>query len=86
MALTQAAMNALVGDWGASFMAIALLFFAFTSIMANTYYGETSLAFIHPGRKLLMTYRLVVLVGDLRRLATGPAAHLGPWPTCRWLS
>jgi alanine or glycine:cation symporter, AGCS family len=63
MALTQAAMSALVGDWGAGFMAIALLFFAFTSIMANTYYGETSMAFIHPDRRLLTAYRCVVLVG-----------------------
>jgi alanine or glycine:cation symporter, AGCS family len=63
MALTQAAMSALVGDWGAGFMAVALLFFAFTSIMANTYYGETSLAFIHPDRRLLTAYRCVVLLG-----------------------
>lgn len=63
MALTQGAMSALVGDWGAGFMAIALLFFAFTSIMANTYYGESSLAFINPDKKLLTAYRCVVLVG-----------------------
>jgi alanine or glycine:cation symporter, AGCS family len=63
MALTQAAMSALVGDWGAGFMAIALLFFAFTSIMANTYYGESSLAFIYPDRHLLTVYRCVVLLG-----------------------
>lgn len=63
MALTQGAMSALVGDWGAGFMAVALLFFAFTSIMANTYYGETSLEFIHPDKRLLTAYRLVVLLG-----------------------
>lgn len=63
MALTQGAMSALVGDWGAVFMAVALLFFAFTSIMANTYYGETSLAFINPNRNLLTAYRCLVLVG-----------------------
>jgi alanine or glycine:cation symporter, AGCS family len=63
MALTQASMSALVGDWGVGFMAVALLFFAFTSIMANTYYGEASLAFIHPDRRLLTAYRCVVLLG-----------------------
>ena len=63
MALTQGAMSAMVGDWGAGFMTVALMFFAFTSIMANTYYGETSLAFIHPDKKLLAAYRCVVLVG-----------------------
>jgi AGCS family alanine or glycine:cation symporter len=63
MALTQSAMTALVGGWGAGFMAVALLFFAFTSIMANTYYGEASLAFIHPDKRLLLPYRCVVLAG-----------------------
>jgi len=63
MALTQGAMTALVGDWGAGFMTLALLFFAFTSIMANTYYGEASIAFMHPDRRLLTIYRCVVLGG-----------------------
>ena len=63
MALTQLAMSALVGDWGASFMAVALLFFAFTSILANTYYGETSLAFIHDDKRLLTVFRWIVLGG-----------------------
>lgn len=63
MALTQLAMSALVGDWGASFMAVALLFFAFTSILANTYYGETSLAFIHDDKRLLTAFRWLVLGG-----------------------
>ena len=63
MALTQLAMSALVGDWGASFMAVALLFFAFTSILANTYYGETSLAFIHDDKRLLTAFRWIVLGG-----------------------
>lgn len=61
MALTQSAMNALVGDWGSGFMAVALMFFAFTSIMANYYYGETSIRFIHPAAWLVMVYRLAVL-------------------------
>jgi AGCS family alanine or glycine:cation symporter len=63
MALTQGAMSALVGDWGAGFMTLALVFFAFTSLMANTYYGEASIAFIHPDQRLLTVYRCVVLGG-----------------------
>ena len=63
MALTQGAMSALVGDWGAGFMTVALLFFAFTSIMANTYYGETSLAFIRSDARLVTIYRCIVLLG-----------------------
>lgn len=72
MALTQLAMSALVGDWGASFMAVALLFFAFTSILANTYYGETSLAFIHDDKRLLTVFRWLVLAG----LVTGAQLDL----------
>lgn len=62
MALTQAAMAALVGDWGSGFMAVALLFFAFTSIMANYYYGETSIRFILPSPGLVTGYRIAVLL------------------------
>ena len=61
MALTQAAMGALVGDWGPGFMAVALLFFAFTSIMANYYYGETSIRFVNPADWPVRVYRLFVL-------------------------
>jgi len=42
---------------------VALLFFAFTSILANTYYGETSLAFIHDDKRLLTAFRWIVLGG-----------------------
>jgi AGCS family alanine or glycine:cation symporter len=62
VALTQAALVAEVGAWGAPFIAIALLFFAFTSIVANYYYGETSLLYIFQSHAALLPYRLLVLV------------------------
>ncbi len=61
VAMTQAALSAEVGPWGGPFVAVALLFFAFTSIVANYYYGETSLLYIRRDRRLLLPYRLLVL-------------------------
>jgi AGCS family alanine or glycine:cation symporter len=41
--LTQNALATHVGDWGSSFVSIALVMFAFSSIMYNYYLGENSL-------------------------------------------
>ncbi|WP_341504175.1 sodium:alanine symporter family protein [Gallaecimonas sp. GXIMD4217] len=62
--LTQAALSSQVGGWGGSFVAIALLFFAFTSIIANYSYAETNLVFLDPRHKVGLTinvFRMVVL-------------------------
>ena len=62
VALTQNALADTVGAWGSPFIAVALVFFAFTSILANYYYGETSLLFINNGdHRALAPFRLVVL-------------------------
>ena len=44
--LIQHAMNVLVGNWGASFVAIVMVMFAFTSIVANYLYAENNLIFL----------------------------------------
>lgn len=44
--LIQHAMNVLVGSWGASFVAIVMIMFAFTSIVANYVYAENNLIFL----------------------------------------
>ncbi len=63
VALTQNALSDSVGAWGGSFVAIALLFFAFTSILANYYYGETGLLFLNGGdHRALVPLRIIVLV------------------------
>jgi AGCS family alanine or glycine:cation symporter len=60
--LTQNALADSVGAWGKPFIAVALMFFAFTSILANYYYGETSLLFINDGdHRALVPFRAVVL-------------------------
>ncbi|MGN7973520.1 alanine/glycine:cation symporter family protein [Serratia sp. 22264] len=49
--MTQRALSSAVGSWGAPFVAIAIFFFAFTSIIANYAYAESNLVFLehnHP--------------------------------------
>ncbi|RCU51819.1 alanine:cation symporter family protein [Corallincola holothuriorum] len=60
--LTQLALSSLVGNWGAGFVAVALLFFAFTSIVANYAYAESNLVFLeHKHLAGLNLFRLFVL-------------------------
>lgn len=61
--LTQHAIDAGLGgstSLGSTFVSIAIFFFAFTSIVANYYYGETNLRFIHNDHRIIIIYRLLV--------------------------
>ncbi|TLU61700.1 alanine:cation symporter family protein [Thalassotalea litorea] len=61
--LTQQALANQVGDWGSDFISIAILFFGFTSIVANYAYAENSLSFIGLDNKLgKLFFNLVFLV------------------------
>lgn len=60
--LTQRALSSQVGDWGGIFVAVAIFFFAFTSIIANYSYAETNLLFLEHNHKAgLSIFRVVVL-------------------------
>ncbi len=61
--LTQIAVEATLGSWGPTFIAVALMFFAWTSILGNYYYGESNLMYIFPncGKGGLAIYRVMVL-------------------------
>ncbi|QFU04606.1 Amino-acid carrier protein AlsT [Pseudoalteromonas sp. THAF3] len=62
IALTQNALVTHVGEWGAIFVAVAILFFAFTSIVANYSYAETNLLFLeHNHEKGMLIFRALVL-------------------------
>lgn len=50
-AYTQAAIESAIPGFGAGFVGIALLFFAFTTIMAYYYIAETNVAYLVRGRK-----------------------------------
>ncbi len=61
--LTQQAIDAgLGGDhrFGSIFVSVAIFFFAFTSIIANYYYGETNIRFIRNSDLAVRIYRLLV--------------------------
>ncbi|WP_200883318.1 alanine/glycine:cation symporter family protein [Planococcus sp. CAU13] len=59
--LTQASLNVHVGAWAPYFLAVAILFFAFSSIIGNYYYGETNIEFINAHSGWLTAYRFGVL-------------------------
>ncbi len=61
--LTQQAIDAgLGGDhrFGSIFVSVAIFFIAFTSIIANYYYGETNIRFIRNSNLAVRIYRLLV--------------------------
>ncbi|PKF51016.1 alanine/glycine:cation symporter family protein [Enterovibrio nigricans] len=61
IALTQAALVQEVGPWGAGFIAIAILLFAFTSLIANYSYGESNIEYIFKSKVAINIYRAAVL-------------------------
>ncbi|QDP02991.1 alanine:cation symporter family protein [Thalassotalea sp. PS06] len=61
--LTQQALVNQVGSWGSDFISIAILFFGFTSIVANYAYAENSLSFIGLNNKLgKLFFNIVFLI------------------------
>ncbi|WP_375055443.1 alanine/glycine:cation symporter family protein [Zobellella sp. DQSA1] len=83
--LTQRALANEVGNWGNTFIAIAILFFAFTSIVANYAYAENNLIFLEHNHKAgLLVFRLFVLgmvmfgaVGELPTIWAMADASMG---------
>ena len=58
--LTQQALTNEIGSIGSIFVAVAILLFAFSSIIGNYYYGEANIRFITRKRSILLIYRLLV--------------------------
>lgn len=61
--LTQRAIDSELGgdhQYGSIFVSIAIFLFAFTSIIANYYYGETNIRFIKDNDVIIRIYRLAV--------------------------
>ena len=61
--LTQQAMEVHLGDFGGYFIAIAILFFAFTSIVANYTYAENALVYLKGGNTLGLTILRLAALG-----------------------
>lgn len=72
--LTQEALTAEIGGAGRIVVAVAIFFFAFSSIFGNYYYGEANIRFITQSKRALTTYRLIVgsmvMAGALMNLQT----------------
>lgn len=61
----QAAVESVLPGWGSGFVAVAMFFFAFTTIMAYYYMSETNLSYIDGDRRrplLVLLLRLGILV------------------------
>jgi alanine or glycine:cation symporter, AGCS family len=74
-ALTQLALDAHLGWFGRYFIAIAILFFAFTSVIGNYSYSENAMVYLGVGGPAGLTFlRLAVLAmvvwGSLQTVAT----------------
>ncbi|MBM7094945.1 alanine:cation symporter family protein [Bacillus sp. H-16] len=61
IAITQMALSEHIGGWAVSFLAIAILLFAFSSIVGNYYYGETNMEFVKKNKFLINFYRFAVM-------------------------
>ncbi|MGR3250083.1 MAG: alanine/glycine:cation symporter family protein [Paracoccus sp. (in: a-proteobacteria)] len=72
--LTQAALTDHFGDFGHIFVAVAIFFFAFTSIIGNYSYAENSLVYLGAGPAGIMVLRLAALAmvvwGSLQAVST----------------
>ncbi|WP_163577304.1 alanine/glycine:cation symporter family protein [Halomonas faecis] len=63
IALTQAALADHVGEWGRSFVSVALLLFAFSTILYNYYLGENSLNFFsRNNQNLFNAFRVAIVL------------------------
>lgn len=58
--LTQHALTNEIGPSGGIFVAVALFFFAFSSILGNYYYGETNVRYLTRHKWVVNVYRLLV--------------------------
>ncbi|MCW7542052.1 alanine:cation symporter family protein [Aquabacterium sp. A7-Y] len=79
---TQAAVESALPGFGASFVALALMFFAFTTIVAYYYMAETNLAYINrkahrPWLSLLLKFAMIASVSYGAIKSAGAAWDLG---------
>ena len=68
--LTQVALESEIGSSGPVFVAVAIFLFAFSSIIANYYYGEANIRFMTSSRRVMTIYRVcsggvMVMIGAL---------------------
>ncbi|MDO5689598.1 MAG: sodium:alanine symporter family protein [Tissierellia bacterium] len=60
--VTQMAFEAAFGTIGGQFLAIALMFFAFTTVVGWYYFGESNMKFLFKSKGAIRVYQAVVLI------------------------
>ena len=70
--LTQMALSNEIGSFGSIYVAISILFFAYSSIIGNYYYGEANVRYITNNKMAMIIFRVLsggmVLFGSLASL------------------
>lgn len=70
--LTQMALSNEIGNFGSIYVAIAILFFAYSSIIGNYYYGEANVRYITNNKTVMIIFRILsggmVMFGALASL------------------
>ena len=70
--LTQMALSSEIGNFGSIYVAIAILFFAYSSIIGNYYYGEANVRYITNNKTVMTVFRILsggmVMFGALASL------------------
>lgn len=61
ISLTQHAFYSVLGDFGVIFVAVALFFFAFSTIIGWYFFGEANVKYLF-GKKALSIYRIIVMI------------------------
>ncbi len=74
IALTQASLGLEIGAAGPTFIAIAILLFAFSSIIGNYYYGEANIRFMTSNSTVITIYRI----------CSGGVMVMAPWSASIW--
>ena len=57
--LTSMAMNVHLGSMGTWYLTAAIFLFAYSTIIANYFYGEMNMRFIHDGKWTILVYRIL---------------------------
>ncbi|MEU0159178.1 alanine/glycine:cation symporter family protein [Streptomyces sp. NPDC006261] len=59
--VTQAAFTSALGDWAGHLLTLVVFTLAFSSMIGNYYYGESNIQFITRSKRVMSTYRAVVI-------------------------
>lgn len=62
ISLTQDSLASQVGEWGVPFIMVVIFFLAFSSILGNSYYGESNINFLRDSPLAINVFRSLVLL------------------------